>query len=57
MQREAEAAHQEGMQQAAGETNKRLSRGKPDAGALTDMRWRFNERASVDNVRLAGGGQ
>ena len=49
--------NQEGTQQPAGRANKRRSRGKQEARALANMRRRCGERASVDNVRLASGGQ
>ncbi len=57
VQQEAEAAHQEGMPQAAGEANERQLRGKREAGTLSDMRRRRDKRASVDNARLASGRQ
>jgi hypothetical protein len=56
-QQEAEGAHQEEMQQAAGEVNKRRLRGKQEAGALSDMRRRRDKRAIMNNARLASGRQ
>jgi hypothetical protein len=49
--------HQEGMQQLADGANKRRLIGKQEARVLVDMTWWRNKRASVDDVRLAGGGQ
>ncbi len=56
-QQEAEAAQQEAMQQSAGGASERQSRGKQEAGALADKRLWPDERASMDDARLASGGQ
>jgi hypothetical protein len=55
--REAEAVHQEGMQQPAGRANERRLRGEQEARVLVDMRWWCKERACMDDMRLAGDGQ
>jgi hypothetical protein len=52
-----EAAQQETMQQPADRANKMQMRGKQEAEALVDKRWRHDERANVDNARLAGSEQ
>ena len=56
-QREAEVAQQEGMQQPAGGVNESRLRGEQEARVLTDMRQRRDKRASIEDVRLAGGRQ
>jgi hypothetical protein len=56
-QQEVEAVQQEAMQQPAGGANERQTRCKREAEALADKRQWHDERASVDNARLAGIGQ